>query len=123
MQDFDCNFSKLTSFAFLQGKSLDRKVYVVPPTEADEAGNLWLLEKGAYGLLDGSRLFYLELKKTLEKLGMKALSGDSAFFTLHENGKLVGFVCIHVDDLLMAGNPKFESFIVGKLKSHFKFSK
>ena len=45
--------------AFLQGKSLQRKVYVVPPTEADEAGNLWLLEKGAYGLLDGSRLFYL----------------------------------------------------------------
>jgi len=63
------------------------------------------------------------LKKTLEKLGMKALSGDSAFFTLHEDGKLVGFVCIHVDDLLMAGNPKFERFIVGKLKSHFQFSK
>ena len=34
--------------AFLQGKSLDRKVYVIPPAEAKEEGNLWLLEKGAY---------------------------------------------------------------------------
>ena len=89
--------------AFLQGKSLDRKVYVIPPAEAKEEGNLWLLEKGAYGLMDGSRLFYLELKEKLLKLGMNEVSGDSALFTMQKDGKLIGLVCSHVDDLFMAG--------------------
>ena len=109
--------------AFLQGKSLQRTVHVVPPPEANEEGNLWLLEKGAYGLIDGSRLFFLELKKTLEILGMKPLSGDSAFFTCHKEGKLIGFVCIHVDDLLMCGNSMFENLIIKRIMKQFKFSK
>ena len=49
-------FSGDIKSAFLQGMSLQRKVYVIPPVEANEDGNLWLLEKAAYGLLDGSRL-------------------------------------------------------------------
>ena len=109
--------------AFLQGKSLQRNVYVIPPPEAKEKDTLWLLEKAAYGLLDGSRLFYLELKKTLENLGLKPLSGDPAFFTMHEGGKLIGFVCIHFDDLLMSGNSHFETLITTKLLQYFKFSK
>ena len=59
-ENFDLVSGDIKS-AFLQGMSLDRQVYVVPPMEANEPGKLWLLEKGAYGLLDGSRLFYLEL--------------------------------------------------------------
>ena len=109
--------------AFLQGKSLDRKVYVIPPVEANEEGMLWLLEKGAYGLMDGSRLFYLELKSKLEMLGMKAISGDPALFTKHKKGKLVGIVCIHVDDLLMTGNDVFKLDVADKLFRHFQFSK
>ena len=109
--------------AFLQGMSLQRKVFVIPPAEAKESETLWLLQKGAYGLLDGSRLFYLELKKKLEDLGMKLVSGDPALFTIHENGKLIGLVCIHVDDLLMAGNNRFRQVITEKLIRHFKFSK
>ena len=54
---------------------------------------------------------------------MRALSGDSAFFTYHKDGKLIGFVCIHVDDLLLCGNSKFESLITEKLMQRFKFSK
>ena len=88
--------------AFLQGKSLNRKVYVLPPPEANNNGKLWLLEKAAYGLIDGSRLFYLELKGKLEKLGMKEVSGDPGMFTKHQDGKLTGIVCSHVDDLFMA---------------------
>ena len=109
--------------AFLQGQSLQRKVYVLPPPEAKEHRKLWLLEKGAYGLIDGSRLFFIELKKTLERLGMRALSGDSAFFTCHKAEKLLGFICIYVDDLLMCGNRDFEKLIVDKLMKQFKFSK
>ena len=109
--------------AFLQGRSLPREVFVVPPVEAKEKGKLWLLKKGAYGLIDGSRMFYLELKEKLEKLGMKTLSGDPAFFTLHKHDKLIGLVCVHVDDLFMAGNEAFKEIIKTQLMKEFKFSK
>lgn len=109
--------------AFLQGKSLDREVYVVPPKEANLERKLWLLEKGAYGLLDGSRLFYLEMKDKLEKIGMKQVSGDPALFTFHVDGKLIGLVLIHVDDLLMSGNEKFHQIVKSKLFKLFQFSK
>ena len=88
-EDFEIISADIKS-AFLQGRSLDRKVYVVPPPEAQLNGKLWLLKKAAYGLLDGSRLIYLELKEKLEKIGMKQLSGDSAVFTCHVDGKLSG---------------------------------
>ena len=67
--------------AFLQGRSLDRKVFVIPPPEAGQNGKLWLLKKAAYGLMDASRLFYLELKAKLEMIGLKQVSGDPAVFT------------------------------------------
>ena len=105
-EEFDIATGDIKS-AFLQGKSLDRQVFVVPPQEAEEEGVLWLLQKGAYGLIDGSRLFYLELKDKLERVGMIVLSGDPAIFTKHEDGKLTGMVCIHVDDILMTGNEIF----------------
>ena len=50
------------------------------------------MKKNAYGLIDGSRQFYLEMKKTLESLGMIALSGDPIFYTFHHSGELIGFV-------------------------------
>ena len=109
--------------AFLQGKSLERKVYVIPPKEAKQDGNLWLLQRGAYGLIDGSRLFYLQLKEKLEELGLKKVSGDSALFTYHKDGKLDGIVCVHVDDLLLLGNDAFMTLVNQKLFKIFKFSK
>ena len=54
---------------------------------------------------------------------MRALSADSAFFTCHKDGKLIGFVCIHVDDLLICGNSFFGTVISEKLMKYFKFSK
>ena len=109
--------------AFLQGKNLERDVFVVPPPEAKMDGKLWLLQKAAYGLLDGSRLFYLEMKHQLEKFGFKEISGDSAFFTYHKAGELMGFACIHVDDLLLMGNDDFKQLAFQNFFKTFKISK
>lgn len=121
-ENFDIISADVKS-AFLQGKTLDRDVFVIPPPEANQEGMLWLLQKGAYGLMDGSRLFYLEFKEKLEKFGMKVLSGDSAIFTMHKNAKLIGLVCIHVDDIFMSGNEKFKQLVKSKLSTLFQFSK
>ena len=55
--------------AFLQGKRLEREIFVKPPPEANADGKLWLLLQGAYGILDGGRLFYLRLAEELKQLG------------------------------------------------------
>ena len=44
--------------AYLQGELMDREVFVKPPKEANVKGKLWLLLKGAYGIVDGGRLFF-----------------------------------------------------------------
>ena len=121
-EKFDLSSGDIKS-AFLQGKNLNREVFVVPPTEANEEGVLWLLKKGAYGLIDASRMFYLELKQRLEELGMKMVSGDPAMFTMHKDNKLIGLICVHVDDLLMAGNDDFKHIVKTQLMLKFKFSK
>ena len=63
------------------------------------------------------------MNEELEGLGMKPVSGDSALFTLHGAGKLIGLVCIHVDNLFMAGNKEFQKVIQTKLFQQFQFSK
>ena len=65
----------------------------------------------------------MELKETLERLGLKVVSGDPALFTLHKNGKLLGIVCLHVDDLFMTGNNVFKHLMTKQLSKYFKFSK
>ena len=56
--------------AFLQGENINRELFVRPPKEANSEGMLWKLVQGAYGILDGGRLFYLRLSKELKNLGM-----------------------------------------------------
>ena len=65
----------------------------------------------------------MELKEKLEKLGIKNVSGDSALFTFHKDGKLEGIVCLHVDDLLMAGSKTFKNSFLHKITENFSFRK
>ena len=54
------------STAFLQGKSLDRAVYVKPPPEAGvDDSKCWMLLKGAYSLTDASRMWYDRVNEVL----------------------------------------------------------
>lgn len=40
--------------AFLQGKTLERDIYIRPPQEAQSKGTVWKLKKCVYGLTDAS---------------------------------------------------------------------
>ena len=64
--------------AFLQGSKINRNIYVRPPPKADAEGKLWLLLQGAYGILDGGRLFYFRLTKELEEPEMHILMEQSS---------------------------------------------
>ena len=49
--------------------------------------------------------------------------GDDAVFLFFRNGKLVGIVCVHVDDIIATGDDKFHVEVVDEIKMRFKISK
>ena len=101
--------------AFLQGDRMDRDVFVRPPKEFDR-GKLWKLQKSVYGLNDDARAWYTKLKADLVSLSMKKSSLDPALFFYVEENNLAGLLCVHVDDILYAGNQTFEEKVVHALK-------
>ena len=109
--------------AFLQGKTLDRDVYIKPPEESKTSKDIiWKLKHGLYGLKDGARQFYESVKDELLKLGFSQCKLDPALFYIQENRKLRGILCCHVDDFLHAGDKSFEKVMV-KLRERFSAGK
>ena len=109
--------------AFLQGKPIDRQVFLRPPKEADVKGSLWLLKKAVYGLSDASRIWYLRVVEELAKLGVEVSKYDKALFIWRRQGVVDGIIVAHVDDFLWCGSEDFHRDIIMKLKSVFKVSK
>lgn len=109
--------------AFLQGKELDREIYIRPPQESRTPNHkIWKLKHGLYGLKDGARQFYESVKEELLKLGFTQCKLDPAVFYIHQNKKLIGMICCHVDDFLHAGDQRFEK-LIDKLRERFSAGK
>jgi len=111
------------SAAFLQGKEIERDVYVLPPPEYKKPGIVWKLKKGLYGLREASRLWYEELLEDLERHGGKKLTGDPGCLVFHHENEFVGFALVHVDDIYTSGEDDFQDDLVNKIKTRFKVSK
>ena len=109
--------------AFLQGKSIDRDLYLKPPKEAEAQGRLWKLKKAVYGLSDASRVWYLRVVDELSKLEVAISKYDKALFIWKCNGKVEGLLCIHVDDFLWCGTERFRRSVIDRLKIAFSISK
>ena len=108
------------STAFLQGKSIDREVYVLPPAEANvDKSCLWKLKVCVYGLGDASRQWYLTVADTLKALGMKPCKTDPALFKFFYNDELKGLISTHVDDFFYCGETKFFTQVIKSLKQSF----
>ena len=107
--------------AFLQSKELNRKVYVLPPKEAEvDETKLWLLKSALYGLNDAARQFFISVQETLIKLDCEQSKLDPAlFYKRSENGTLVGCVAVHVDDFLHCGTLEFDARVMDKLRGRF----
>lgn len=104
--------------AFLQGKAIERDVYVKPPKEAN-TNSIWKLKKCVYGLADASRYWYLKFREELIKLGATPCSLDQGIFMWYnKNGQLSGIAICFVDDVIWAGDDEFNSVIMS-LRSIF----
>ena len=108
--------------AFLQGKEIDREVYLKPPKEANAKGKLWKLQRCVYGLNDASRYWYLRVREELIKSGCRCSKADPAVFYYRGDKGLEGLLISHVDDFIWSGTDKFELAVIEKLKNTFKIS-
>ena len=97
--------------AFLQGKLIERDVFVKPPKES-ETNVLWKLNKCVYGLADASRYWYLKFREELMKLKAVPCSLDQALFMWYDDkNQLIGITICFVDDVIWAGDETFKSII------------
>jgi len=109
--------------AFLQGKPISREVYVMPPADVREENKVWKLKRCLYGLNDAPREWYNKLSEKLVGLGAKVSLYDKALFMWHKEGKLVGVITTHVDDLVHCGTQEWEDSVLSQVKREFKISK
>jgi len=105
--------------AFLQGKEMERLVYMKPPREANaKSGIIWKLLKCVYGLVDASLKWYQRVVDCLIDLnGTK--SKDPAVFYWRKDGDIVGVLALHVDDFMYAGTDEFLQDVIRKVKEVF----
>ena len=109
--------------AFLQGKPIDRDVYLKPPSEVAKPNTLWKLHKCVYGLVDASRKWYLKVIQEIEKLDVrKSIYDEAIFYWYHEN-TLHGIIVSHVDDFMWGGSVSFKGNIIDNLKKTLTISK
>ena len=107
--------------AFLQGRMINRDIYILPPKEA-KSSMLWKLRKTVYGLSDASRKWYLRVKDALLEAGVSVCKYDEAIFIWRCNGVLSGILCSHVDDFFYGGTEEFKSAVIDKIKEKFSIS-
>ena len=111
--------------AFLQGESMDRDVFIIPPPESNcLPDHIFKLEKCAYGLSDASLKWYQKVKSfvLLNKGYLSEI--DPSLFIWYSNEKtLLGYILIHVDNFLFAGVKEFHNSIIKRLKSTFAIGK
>ena len=108
--------------AFLQGKEIDRMVFIKPPPEA-MTDKLWELKKCVYGLADAPQKWHIKLKEELEKSGATQCRYDEGLFYVRQNNELIGILSCHVDDILWGGTSVFEETIIWRICKIFFISK
>ena len=108
--------------AFLQGKSIERDVFIKPPKEAN-TNKLWKLNTTVYGLCDAPREWYLSVKKELLATGCVKSRYDDAIFYWHKENTLQDILSAHVNDFCWAGAKLFQNIVINQIRNGFTVSK
>lgn len=120
--NWKCNTIDIRA-AFLQGKPIDRDVFLRPPKDLGLQGKLWKLRRTVYGLVDASRSWYLSVRETLINLGCKQSKLDPALFLWYSGEKLSGMFAMHVDDFIWSGTVAFKDSVISSLSEKFEIGK
>ena len=107
--------------AFLQGRDIQREVYVKPPKEVP-GDKLWKLKKALYGLNDAAREWYLKVREAVNSMAGERSALDNAVFFWRKHESLIGICACHVDDFIISGSDEFLDQTIAEIKTRFKVS-
>jgi Reverse transcriptase (RNA-dependent DNA polymerase) len=93
---FDLEIRQYDAVNAFTNAKIDKQIYCWPPKGFADPGHMWELRKALYRLRQSPLLWYNELKRTLEDLGLHQVP-DAPY--LFRNDKL--FVFFYVDDILI----------------------
>ena len=109
------------SAAFLQGRKLEREIYLRPPSDICPRSEVWRLKRCIYGLNDAPRSWYDRVREVLLQLGGYVSVYDSALFLWFDaDGTINGILVSHVDDFAFCGDQRFHHEVIGGLKEKFQ---
>ena len=114
--------------AFLNGDptEFEREIYGEPPDDVrDLLGlkerELFRIRKAVYGLLNAPRRWFEKLAKELLRLGWMRSRLEPCVWRMFDQGKLIGLLGVHVDDVLICGHGSLFESQVEKLRNTFPF--
>ena len=92
--------------------------------DTKKTGNHLETKKPLYGLDDASRKFWLRVRDVfLNKLHLKTIEGDKAFYYKNQDGDFQGAVLTHVDDFELTGTNDFVEDVISVVEKELTISK
>lgn len=105
---------------------LQEEVYLKQPEgfiDANHPDWVWRVRASLYGLKQAPREWNTMLTSQLISQGLEQSAHDPVLFTKKKNGKVIGAVLAHVDDLYVTGEPSFVDNESQALENRFQMSK
>ena len=103
--------------AFIQTGEAKRDVYVIPPRESSEKCYYWLLLTADYGLVNFNEKYQAQIDTFLTSLGFLQLIYVPQLFHIMDDGGNNQLLAVNiVDDILLVGDQKYVSSVIGKIQ-------
>jgi Reverse transcriptase (RNA-dependent DNA polymerase) len=96
----------------LQGKSLTRDVFVVPPIDFVGSHVVWRLKKPIYGILSAPKSWFDRLIEVFRASGLTTATTDEGLLIMTSGEQVVGVLALHVDDAIGGGTEEFHGVML-----------
>jgi Reverse transcriptase (RNA-dependent DNA polymerase) len=93
--------------AFLQGNSLTRDVFVVPPIDFVGSHVVWRLKKPIYSIVSAPKSWFDRLIEVCRASGLATATTDQGLLIMTSGEQVVGVLALHVDDAIGGGTEEF----------------
>jgi Reverse transcriptase (RNA-dependent DNA polymerase) len=94
--------------AFLQGKSLTRDDFVVPPIDFVGSHVFWRLKETIYGIESASKSWFDRLIEVCQAAGLTTATTYEGLLIMTSGEQVFGVLALHVDDAIGGGTEEFD---------------
>jgi hypothetical protein len=100
----------------LQGKSLTRDVFVVPPIDLVGSHVVWRLKKPIYGIVSAQKSWFDRLIEVCRASGLTTATTDEGLLIMTSGEQVVGILALQIDDATGGGTEEFHGVMakIGK---------